>query len=145
MKYEIKSEINKLLPQMKKLSNMIAKAEDDWLDFFEENDPEDMYLRTMFYRISKPLDEARRIALQVDSIVIAEGKLYRNRQGRYEISQGSYFTTGDSIEYLREDGEGSVWVYTKVGHNGEDYYIMADPQLKLQGVMARKKHTPPWD
>jgi hypothetical protein len=143
-KQEIKNELAKLLPQMKKVAKMMEKAEDDWTNYFNESDPEDMYLRSMFYRIAEKLEDARRIAKQVDAKVTAEGILYKNSAGRYEIEDGVYFTSGSAIEFLLEDEDRSEWIYSSVEHN-EDYYIVNHKRLNMEGIRARIKYSPDWD
>ncbi|MEV2907564.1 DUF5348 domain-containing protein [Paenibacillus larvae] len=67
---------------------------------------------------------------------IYKGKLVLNELGRYEIDGTSiYFTSGDQIEYLVN----KVWKISRVDHNGEDYYIVADPGLKMLGLTARAR------
>lgn len=147
MKNEIKKELSNLLPQMRKINEMISKAEYSWTDHFDPNDPDDMYLRTMFYRISDKLDDVLLIAQRVGDEVLAEGNLIKNSAGRYQISSTDfYFTSGSSIEYLRQDeyGDGAEWISSRIEHNGEDYYIAADPKLKMSGITARIKRSH-WD
>ncbi|MCY9746384.1 DUF5348 domain-containing protein [Paenibacillus larvae] len=144
MKNEIKKELSNLLPQMEKITIMISKAEDSWTDHFDPNDPDDMYLRTMFYRISDKLDDVLQIAQRAAAEVLAEGTLIKNSVGRYQIaSTDVYFTTGSSIEYLGQNayGDGAEWISSRVEHNGEDYYIAADPKLKMSGIKARIKNV----
>ncbi|QWE49708.1 hypothetical protein [Paenibacillus phage SV21] len=67
---------------------------------------------------------------------IYEGTLVLNALGRYEIDGTSiYFTSGDQIEYLVN----KIWKISRVEHNGEDYYIVADPGLKMLGLTARTR------
>lgn len=61
--------------------------------------------------------------------------LSKNKQGRYALSDGTYFTTGDEIE-IKIDFD--YWVKTKVKHNLKDYYLKDFPSLKMQGLIARK-------
>lgn len=61
--------------------------------------------------------------------------LAKNWQGRYSLSDGTYFTTGDEIEIKLNYNH---WVKTEVKHNYEDYYLEDFPQLNMNGLIARK-------
>jgi len=61
--------------------------------------------------------------------------LFKNKQGRYALSDGTYFTTGDEIE-IKIDC--NYWVKTQVKHNLKDYYLKDFPNLKMKGLIARK-------
>jgi hypothetical protein len=63
------------------------------------------------------------------------GTLEKNWQGRYQLPNGEYFTTGDPIEiYL----DYNYWVKTEVKHNRKDYYLKDYPDLQMEGLRARK-------
>ncbi|RTE05511.1 DUF5348 domain-containing protein [Paenibacillus whitsoniae] len=144
-KNAIKKDLTQLLPLIKRVSQLIDEVENEWTDHFNENDPDDMYLRSMYYRIQEKLDDARRIAQHVTAEESAKGKLRKNSAGRYEITgSGVYFTSGSSIEFLLEDDGRIRWVNSRVEHNGKDYYIVAAPDLRMAGVMARTKDLPAW-
>lgn len=68
----------------------------------------------------------------------AEGMLYKNSSGRYELSEVEY-TCGYSIEYLIYDDfeEREEWRRSCIEHNGEDYYIVGDKNIKLDGLHVR--------
>ncbi|MEX3623681.1 DUF5348 domain-containing protein [Viridibacillus arvi] len=61
--------------------------------------------------------------------------LSKNRQGRYSLSDGTYFTTGDDIE-IKIDY--NYWVKTEVKHNHQNYYLKDYPELNMVGLTARK-------
>ena len=61
------------------------------------------------------------------------GSLSKNWQGRYSLSDGTYFTTGDDIEIKLDL---SHWVKTEVKHNHKDYYLKDFPQLNMEGLIA---------
>jgi hypothetical protein len=144
MKEIIKSGLENLLPQIKRLTKVIGEAEESGV--YNTSDSEDMYMQSMFHQIGDKLDEVRRIMRQVNAPVTAEGTLRKNAIGRYELSNGDYLTTGSPIEYLHtySDGE-SRWVYSRIEHNSEDYYIVINPKLPLAGLWVRVKKLPMWD
>ncbi|MNI72834.1 hypothetical protein D3C73_1287990 [compost metagenome] len=105
-----------------------------------------MYLRVMFYQIQGKLDDARRMLRRVVAPVLKEGVLRKRPDGRYGLQDGTYFTSGGSIEYLLvEPGEDARWVSSQVEHDGEDYCIVGRKGLSLQGLRVRIKEIPLWD
>ncbi|PZX01259.1 hypothetical protein C7437_1171 [Psychrobacillus insolitus] len=63
------------------------------------------------------------------------GLLTKNLQGRYAFYNGFYFTTGDAIEIKLDYNH---WVQTIIKHKDEDYYLRDFPNLKIEGLTARK-------
>lgn len=61
--------------------------------------------------------------------------LAKNGQGRYGFSNGDYFTTGDAIEFKYDYKH---WIKTTVHHNLKDYYLVGFPDIKMEGLIARK-------
>lgn len=144
MKDEIKSALANLEPQLKKVSKLIQEAENEGM--YSREDPEEVYLRNMFYKIGDQLDDARRYTRQVMAPVIEEGILQKRTSGRYYLPSGNYFTSGASIEYLYVDPSGdSRWIYSHVEHNGNDYYIVSTPDRSMEGLKVRVKKLPLWD
>ncbi|MEK3747887.1 DUF5348 domain-containing protein [Paenibacillus sp. FSL E2-8871] len=144
MKNLIQVELEKLEPRIKWVTNMINEAENEGV--YNEGDPQEMYLRGMFYQISSKLDEVRRYIRQVTAPVIEEGILHKGKDGRYTTGKHAYYTSGASIEYLFEDSTGeSRWVYSHVEHNGNDYYIVNTPDCSMEGLKVRVKKLLLWD
>lgn len=61
--------------------------------------------------------------------------LSKNWQGRYSLSDGTYFTTNDEIE-VKIDFD--YWIKTVVMHNGTNYYLKDFPHLNMEGLIVRK-------
>lgn len=143
MKEKIQSALLKLEPELKRVAKLIEDAENKCI---YGDAPQEHYLRSMNNKIGDKLDNVRRLLRQVNAPVIEEGTLRKNASGRYELPSGDYFTSGSSIEYLRtySDG-GSLWIYSRVEHNGEDYYIVSSPDLPMAGLRVRVKKLPMWD
>jgi hypothetical protein len=137
-KDDIKSELNKLFPQLKKVTRMIEDAEDNWTNHFNRNDPDDMFLRNMFNRISDQLEKARRTIHTIKLPIIEEGTLKKNSSGRYEIRSGHYYTSGSEIEFLFKNSydDEECWILSSVEHR-EDYYIVSHPKLEMAGLKVR--------
>lgn len=144
MKEQIKSALANLEPQLKRASKMIQDAENDGV--YNNEDPEEMYLRGMFYRIGDYLDDARRFTRQVMAPVIEEAILHKGNDGRYYAGKHAYYTSGAAIEYLYINPSGdSRWIYSHVEHNGNDYYIVSAPDRSMDGIKVRVKKLPLWD
>lgn len=79
VKSQIREELEKLLPQIKKVTHMITDAEESWTTHYDQNNPEDLYLRGMFYRIGDMLDDANRLLVQTFAEVVDEGVLVKQR------------------------------------------------------------------
>lgn len=146
MKAQIQVELEKLLPQIKKVSDMISTAEEDWPTHYDRTLPEDLYLRGMFYQIQDKLDAARRLARRTVAPVLKDGVLHKRSDGRFGLHDGTYFTSGESIEYLlTEPEEDARWVSSRIEHDGDDYCIVGRKGLSLQGLRVRIKEIPLWD
>jgi hypothetical protein len=138
MKDQIREELESLFPQIKKVSRMITDAEESWATHYDRNDPDDLYLRRMFYSIGDLLDDAGRLLTQTFADVVNEGSLYNQINGRYSLHERE-FTSGEQLEYLLSDDDGDRWEPSRIGHNGEDYYLLADRNLPLEGLHVRVK------
>lgn len=142
MKERMVKELSKLESTLKNITKDLRKIDDSWPDHFDENDPEDMYLKSSFYRIEDKLSDVRRMLQGIGAEVVAQGRLYHNAAKRYEIEgTDCYFTSGSSIEVLY-DGE---WIPNSVEHNGEDYYLTRLKGVSMNGLMARAKRYLAWD
>jgi hypothetical protein len=141
LKNQIGVELENLLPQIKKVTAYITEAEESWTDHYDRNDPEDLYLRGMFYRIGDMLDDAGRVMEQTFAEVSDEGFLYKQPNSRYAFG-GREFTSGEAIEYMASHYDGDRWQFSRIGHNGEDYYLVADRNLPLEGLRVRVKYIP---
>ena len=65
-----------------------------------------------------------------------EGYLKHNSQGRYEIPNSTYFTSGEPVEIL-VDG---VWTKGRIefSHSDGDYYFIADDETEVHGLTGIK-------
>jgi hypothetical protein len=127
---------------LKRITKDLQKIEDSWPDHFNENDPEDMYVRSSFNRFEDKLSDVRRMIQGIGAPVVAQGRLYHNESKRYEIEGTDYyFTSGSSIEVLYE-GE---WIPSSVEHSGKDYYLTRLKSVSMEGLTARAKSYPSWD
>lgn len=142
LKDKIAMELEELLPRLQRVSKMITTAEEDWPNHYDRNDPEEQYLRSMFYQAGDKLDDAVRILKRAFAEALEVGVLQKQSNGRYALGNRE-FTSGESIEYLAQgmDDDTDRWVATRIEHNGVDYYIVDDGSIPLQGLIARIKRV----
>ncbi|WP_052350284.1 DUF5348 domain-containing protein [Paenibacillus gorillae] len=143
MEEEIKSELGRLLPSMNRLVDKIATLQNgDWPEYFDRNNPDEMFTLNMFIMMGERMSEVVETLRIMNAPVIAEGKLSKNSSGCYELKkQGYVYTSGYGIEFLRVyDDNVSVWVSSRIEHNGNDYYIVSHPDLKLSGLRVNGKY-----
>lgn len=135
----LSSDLIKVMPQLKKLSKQIEDIEcGDWSNYFNPNDPDEMFQFNTFMHIGKSLNEVIRSFEYMNKPVVAEGILHRNRAGRYNLYDHIYYTSGSGIEFLYEYSDGErVWVTSRVEHNGIDYYIVSYPDVQMGGLHVR--------
>lgn len=84
-------------------------------------------------------DEQSRISFLFRPI-IETGIIYQNSTGRYETASGYEYTCGYGIEYLKvseDEYEPTQWCRSRVEHNGENYYIVGDTKMSLDGLTVR--------
>lgn len=142
LKDQILVDLNNLLPQIKKITAYIAQAEESWTSHYDRNDPEDLYLRGMFYRIGDVLDDAGQLIKRTTTQADHEGVLYKRPDGRYGLGD-MYFTTGQLVEFYRTDpDDGDRWEPSRIDHDGHDYCLVVDRNLPLEGLRVRVKYIP---
>lgn len=135
--------VNEALQQLVKLNNDITaflSKVGDYCDnvVYDSNNLDEKYLRDQLYVISDKLDDVQRKVDYLSKPVREQGFLSHNRDRRYELPSGDYFTSGSSCEILHSDDEGQEWVFTTIEHNGDDYYATALGREKsINGLMAR--------
>lgn len=134
---------------MKKLSNLefnmssfldYVGEELERVSLWNKEDPEDVFMRNQMRQISNHLQSAVDATKYLNKEITAEGELYLNSGGRYEIYEDVYFTSGSLCELLiyDDDYERYSWIKTRIEHNGEDYYAVAlGRDVPIKGLKAR--------
>ena len=105
----------------------------------DEGDSGQIFLLGELQVIMKHLDEVNGRLKYLSRPVKEVSRLHRNSAGRYETDGGHYYTSGNSIEALVQDGSREVpyWARTSVEHNGRDYYLVGYDGIKLDGLTVR--------
>lgn len=136
---ECENELNKLNQQIK---NVISKLGNDGENIRIDRDNLDQEFFYNQYRLilDKLIDISEKIKY-LSSPIKEQGILRKNKDGRYALPSGEYFTSGSTIEilYTDEDNE-QYWLLTRIEHNGEDYYATAlGRDISINGMMARTR------
>lgn len=142
---EGKSALLKARVQLKQLYDVLQKVEDN--TGFSEGSVDDRMYRSLLCKAKNNLEDILSIAYNIDAPIVTEGILYKNSAGRYEMNDSHYFTSGSSIEVLIYDDfyENHSWVSSSVEHQNGDYYVVACPKLKMDGMRARvRKYNSPF-
>lgn len=109
------------------------------------NDPEQLLLLDELRSVMYKLEDVKHRVDYLSKQVAYTGVLFKNDSGRYELSNGFYYTCGYDIEFLldKDDDynmyESDAWVKTRVEHDGEDYYLFGYKEISMQGLKARAR------
>lgn len=132
----------KALPVLRELMKDLEGIEEGF-DLDAMTDEERGHIKHLRALGHNPFNEAVwRIESMLQPDVLAQGRLVKNRAGRYEIEGTDYyFTSGSSCEiyvpfYDDEPGEHMTWLPTSIEHN-KDYYFVSRPDVCPAGVLAR--------
>lgn len=149
--------LNEILPEVEKLRKdiigLLVKA--DYMSYddlsgieYDKTDPEQLFLIDKLCQVFYDLDNACSTLNHLSRTIKTEGILRKKSNGRYELN-GSELTSGNGIEYLATDDRHHVydnsgsyqqvayWRSSRIEHNGADYYIVGDSDIKLDGLRAR--------
>lgn len=125
----------------------VSKKIQDMIDDTNRYDltPDEHLEFNELYQIGELLGKAARKIKYLDREIAAEGILYKNDAGRYEIDESNYFTSGEAIEVLVYDEDyGNRWIATRVEHKDGDYYAVGVEE-KLGGLRARVRRRSYFD
>lgn len=141
---ELKAELERLLPALEKIINVLHNQDLDVVMFVSgTKDEDDRFLAHQLYNMEERL---KRIVWDVEYLngqPGPAGKLKHNLAGRYALPDGDYWSSGGPIELKLWDDidERWDWVKTRIefSHEKGDYYAVSNPKLNLEGVIARKR------
>ena len=137
---DLAQSIQKLNNQIKTLLSPL-NFESDNITLTDENDPDQLYFRDEYRVITNYLNEVHSKVTYLNRPIIEEGILLQNSLGRYVISDEYSFTSGSLIEVLIYDNwdEKEKWVLTRVEHSDGDYYLYDYKNIKMDGLLARRR------
>lgn len=133
---KVKNVLEELLPRLKKIAVSIQDMNESIA--LSELDIDVRSELNYLLCLTSPLEQVISEVEYWNNPVKKQGTLYKNSQGRYEIDEENYFTSGSTIEVLRYDSfyDCDLWIKTRIEHN-EDYYAIAFPGMPLAGFEAR--------
>lgn len=125
--YEIFDNIER---EINKMSNPYGNMPDE----FDHNydDEEERFKHNQALLIVDRLDDIKRSLDWINKPIIAEGRLYKNSNGRYEL-EGIEITSGRPIEAWEND---YGWIRTRIEHS-EDYYIYDLKEQDINNTLVR--------
>ncbi|WP_010676340.1 DUF5348 domain-containing protein [Bacillus timonensis] len=128
--YQVFNEIKR---SIKNLENSNGYLSDEFE--YNCNDAEEKYMYNISRSIVDRLDAVQTLLNWIEKPVIAIGRLTSNQNKRYEVG-GKELTSGHPIDVW--DDEWDEWVYSRVEHNGHDYYIVSfGRDEKIEGMSVR--------
>ena len=104
-------------------------------------DSEQLFLTEELRGIMEHLSTASHRLKYLSRPIRETSRLHKNRSGRYETSGGHYYTSGSGIEALVPEGcpEVDCWVWTRVEHDGNDYYLVGYKDMCMDGLTVRTR------
>ena len=141
---ELYKELQKALPGIENITYIshYDRNEEMCRLEYDRTNPEEVFLKRELSEIVGYLNNAAQNMNYLDKPVKEEGTLVKDENGRYCIGNKT-LTSGHCAEFLlpiESDEEGNpvyTWVFSRVEHNGKDYYIYRYPQFSMQGIRAR--------
>lgn len=142
------NDLNELLREVQELNKQVKRVlRDSTFQEYDDlseldidyKDGEQLFLQEELRIVLRKLEEASNRLNYLERPIIEVSKLHKNSSGRYETESGDYYTSGDWIEALIDDGYRDVpfWARTSVEHNGKDYYLVGYQSIKMDGLTVR--------
>lgn len=103
------------------------------------DNPEELFLADELREIMNQLTNVRDKIKYLSRPIKETSCLYRNSSNRYETRQGHCYTCGSGIEALISDNrhDSPYWVWTRVEHDGSDYYLVGHKGVDMDGLTVR--------
>ena len=138
-----------MIERFKKAAPIIQELVDDLAWIQNEFNPEKAteeertYVKHLLSLGSNAFDESDWRLKRMFAAVGQQGRLIRNKAGRFEMEGIDIeFTCGSSCEvyapYFSDEEEWMTWLPTSIEYSG-DYYFTARPDMKLEGALVRIK------
>ena len=143
---KVLEETSKLAPNIRQLLRLSTYHKCDDLSGLEMDltDPEQLLIRDELRVVMDKLADVEDLITYLNSPIQEVSRLHRNSQGRYETASGRYYCCGSRIEALVTDEyhDGPYWTRTSVEHDGEDYYLVGNKDISLNGLTVRLRSMP---
>ncbi|MEK5069585.1 DUF5348 domain-containing protein [Sporosarcina sp. FSL K6-1508] len=137
--------INSYLSAEHNIQRLLTESKElmDNVNVYRLNSEDAQQYHTLYQAI-QGLEEAHNSIVDLSKEVQLEGYLQKNEWDRYELC-GRELTSGSSVDVWRDDPEmkeGGYYVQSRIEHRGDDYYCVAMPYIKLEGLKARYRALP---
>lgn len=134
-------ETTKLNHSIRRLLRLSTYNKYDDLSGLDMNlmDPEQILVRDELRLVMDKLADVEDLITYLNSPIQEVSRLHRNSQGKYETASGRYYCCGSRIEALVTDEyhDGPYWTRTSVEHDGEDYYLVGNKDVSMNGLTVR--------
>ena len=103
------------------------------------DDLDELFLMDELREIMNQLTNVRDKITYLSRPIKETSCLHRNISVRYDTRQGHYYTSGSGIEALVSDNrhDSPYWVWTRVEHDGSDYYLVGHKGIDMDGLTVR--------
>jgi len=128
------------LAKISTLIKQIDRGMDGYTDNIQYNtsSPNERQLASEYETIVDKLFDINHTLEYFTRKVIHTGTLFQKEDGRYWITDmDDYYTSGEGIEYMVIEDYKKIWRTSRVEHNGNDYYIYGDKDVKMEGLTVR--------
>lgn len=105
---------------------------------FDTKNSDALLLKDEFLQVLTRLDDVKNKIDYLNKPIIGEYTLRENQFGKYECEERE-FHCGYTIEYYCYDDwdECYKWIISRVEHDGNDYYIVGNRDVPLEGLKVR--------
>lgn len=140
----IKMKLNDAYKIFNEIEESISKLKDRYGNFpdefdFDYEDLDQRFKHNAALSVVDGLEDVFNLLKWVEAPIIAEGRLTKNQNDRYEV-QGHELSSGHRLDYFDENHD--EWVFSRIEHNGKDYYIYhkgKEENIENTLVRIRKK------
>lgn len=135
---EIGKQLKKLHSSIKNLLD-IVQYDSDNIRIEDNEDAEELFLRDEYRQVMSQLEDVHSRLEYLSKEVVKQGRLYRNENGRFELSESLELSSGSLIEFSHSDhwSEANKWIATKIEHKNGDYYLYDFKDIELDGLHVR--------
>lgn len=138
--YELLKAVTKINKEISKVLNESQYSEYSDLGgiITDNSNPDQLFLKDELQNIAARMQNVSQSIEYLNRPVTDVYTLRKNARGRYECELYE-LTSGSTLEALIFDewNECFKWVYSKIEHNGEDYYLYGHKKTLLEGLQVR--------
>lgn len=130
---QVKNELHRLRLELKKFDDL------DHNFRYDSQDPEEELEARKINGIIQTINDLEQDINYLNSVVVAEGNLVMNTNGRYEIN-GHELSSGSTLEVWKERYQ--EWSEERIEHFHGKYGLYYSKEHDLDGIFARVRRMP---